>query len=69
MTEIPRVNQLLFYDGGPCLIEANPFIYKANQWTGFCKIGVVIINWLSGAVFEICKLLKKIKKLKKIFNI
>ena len=30
----------LFYDGGSCLIETSPLICSANQWTGFCIIGI-----------------------------
>ena len=33
----------LFHDGGPYHIETSPLICRANQWTGFCKIGISII--------------------------
>ena len=34
----------LFYDGGSCLIETSPLICSANQWTGFCIIGISAIK-------------------------
>ena len=35
-----------FHDGGPFHIETNPFIWKANQWTGIYMIGTTVMNEL-----------------------
>ena len=38
-----------FHDGGSYHIETSPLFYRANQWTGFCMIGTLVmkklINW------------------------
>ena len=37
----------LFDDGDPYHIETSPFIYSANQWTGFYMIGTSVIKELN----------------------
>ena len=38
---------LIFYDRGPCQIEANPLICRVNQWSGFCMKGISVMKELS----------------------
>ena len=34
----------LFYDGGSCLKETGTLTCSANQWSGFCIIGISVMK-------------------------
>ena len=49
MLELSWKNGQLFHDGDPYDKEASPLICTANQWTGFCMIGIFDMKELTTA--------------------
>ena len=43
----------LFHEGGPYHIKTSPFIWSANQWTGFYMIAASVMKEVNISLFSL----------------